>query len=586
MAMVFAAIFAAWILWQAINREDKLPLASNTRLESRLLKWRLVFALGLGVLVAAFFWLTVALEQDSVNLMSLIGDDSHFDFRNNFLDVGQLLSLPTPLDWGATEPDFNLAPGLPQLLLGLLGAIGVILGRVGQRKQAAFFALLMGMFLFLLLPVSVMVWEFLPFLPFLQFPWRLLGPLAAVLAILGSVGSDALINRLPAKLWSIAVAALIMIVLLISLLLVQVPSWSADFGPTTAARVLQEELAGRWLGTTSTADFVPQTVDIIPRPQDSIVDDILEARPIDRVNRQTLPDGVEVDSMALSPLHFRYTIAGDVAFPLRLFLFDFPGWRVEVDGKVVETDLARPDGFIMIPLTEGSHTVEVIFGTTPERSFAIAVSIGALLITVGFAIFWFRYPPKVSIVVEGLPDRRRLTPSSILLLLIVSIAVILLNALLIEPQGLLRQESTGNAALPATHQATANYGDQVMLIGYDSPEKPVKAGSQVTLTAYWKALTKMDINYQVFAHLLDSENKLVAQSDKLNPGEFPTKRWPTDKYVRDEHEISLPASLPSGTYRWSVGLWAAGDGWRLPVIDEGGEMIGDSYIFSVPLVVD
>ncbi len=95
----------------------------------------------------------------------------------------------------------------------------------------------------------------------------------------------------------------------------------------------------------------------------------------------------------------------------------------------------------------------------------------------------------------------------------------------------------------------------------------------------------MDINYQVFAHLLDSENNLVAQSDKLNPGDFPTRRWPTDKYVRDEHELFLPADLDPGNYRWSVGLWAAGDGWRLPVFDDSGEMVGDSYILSVPLEI-
>ncbi len=586
MAMVFAGILIGWVLWQAIIREDTLPLAIKTGLDYRLLKWRLPLALGLGVLMAAFFWLTVALEQDAVNLMSLVGDDSHFDFRKNFLDFGQLLSLPTLLDWGATEPNFNLAPGLPQLLLGLFGVLVVIFGRVRQRNQAAFFALVLGLLLFLLLPISALVWEFVPFLPFIQFPWRLLGPLAAVLAILGGVGSDALIARLPAKFRGFLLIAVIMVVLLISLVLIQVPPWSAEFGPTSAARVLQEELAGRWLGTTSTADFVPSTVDIIPRPQKSIKDDILNARPIDRVNRQTLPSGVRVESQQLSPLHFRYEIEGDTAFPLRLSLFDFPGWHVEVDGRIIRTELARPDGFIMVPLPEGSHTVDVSFGTTPARNLSVAISMAAFLLSIGTAMFWYRNPPMVSIEVEELPKQVHMPASTILALLTVSLAVLFFNAVLVEPQGLLRQASTGNVALPATHQAAVNFDHQVMLIGYDSPDRAVKAGSQVALTVYWKALSKMDINYQVFAHLLDSENNLVAQSDKLNPGEFPTKRWPLDKYVRDEHELLLPAGLSPGSYRWSVGLWSAGDGWRLPVIDDSGEMIGDNYILSLPLEVE
>ncbi len=485
MALVFGAIFAGWVLWQAITKEDKLHLEFKTGLEYPLLKWRLAIALGLGVLVAAFFWLTVVLEQDAVNLMSLVGDDSHFDFRKNFLDVGQLISFPTLLDWGATEPYFNLAPGLPQLLLGLLGVILVVFGRVRQRNQAAFFALLVGLFLFLLLPISALVWEFVPFMPFLQFPWRLLGPLAAVLAILGGVGSDAIIKRLPAKFWGISVAAIIMVVLLISLILIQVPSWSAEFGPTSAARVLQEELAGRWLGTTSTADFVPETVDIIPRPQNSIVDDIRNNRPIDRVNRQTLPDGVVVESQQLSPLHFRYDIDGDTAFPMRLSLFEFPGWRVEVDGRVVGTELARPDGFIVIPLTEGIHMVDVSFRMTPDRNISVAVSLGAFLLTISLAIFWLRNPPKVAIQNEELPASElpasvQLQKSIIWPVLIVPIVLILLNAILVEPQGLLRHESTGDTALPAAHQTAANFGDQVLLIGYDVPDKPIEAGSQVS----------------------------------------------------------------------------------------------------------
>jgi hypothetical protein len=100
------------------------------------------------------------------------------------------------------------------------------------------------------------------------------------------------------------------------------------------------------------------------------------------------------------------------------------------------------------------------------------------------------------------------------------------------------------------------------------------------VTFYWQPWQPLDINYQVFVHLLAEDGSLVAQSDKLNPGDFPTGRWPLDKYVRDENTLAIPADLPPGTYRLSVGLWVAAEGWRLPVLDDDRTQIGDNVVVT------
>jgi hypothetical protein len=48
----------------------------------------------------------------------------------------------------------------------------------------------------------------------------------------------------------------------------------------------------------------------------------------------------------------------------------------------------------------------------------------------------------------------------------------------------------------------------------------------------------------------------------------------------------LPGDLPDGEYRLSIGLWVAGEGWRLPLMDEAGQQISDSYLISQPLIVN
>ena len=70
----------------------------------------------------------------------------------------------------------------------IIGAHTLMSGRARQRGQLAFFAIGSGVVVFLMTPASQPVWEAIPMLPYFQFPWRLLGAAAALLAVLGGAG--------------------------------------------------------------------------------------------------------------------------------------------------------------------------------------------------------------------------------------------------------------------------------------------------------------------------------------------------------------------------------------------------------------
>jgi hypothetical protein len=579
MAMVFFGLLLGWAFWLFFNA--KPPRGKDAKYINSPV-W--VFgALGVGVGLAAIFWLPVALEQGAVNLSSLIGDGSHFDFRNHFLSFGELLSLPRRLDWGATEPDFSLNLGLGQWVLGALGLVALLFGKVRARGQGAYFGLMLVVILFLMLPVSTAVWERLPYLPYMQFPWRFLGPAAAMLAVLAGVATEAVGRLLPERMASYWAAGLVAAVLLPGLPLLEVPPWPDDFGPTDTKRVLEIELSGLWLGTTSTADFVPATVEVLPEPKARMVEALNEGRPLDRVNRVTLPEGTEVVTEQITPLHDRYHSTGEQDYPLRLFLFDFPGWEATVDGEPVATELGRPEGFIVIPVPAGEHTVEVHFKNTPVRLVAEVVSLLSLLgmLVVGWGLKNFNAEAqrgrdaKKGILVSDLRGGNR----PVWIVGGVVLVVFGVYVLVLSPAGVLRYESQGYVAEPAENQVIENFGEQIALIGYDVPEA-IRPGEQMDVTFYWQPWQPLDINYQVFVHLLAEDGSLVAQSDKLNPGDFPTGRWPLDKYVRDENTLAIPADLPPGTYRLSVGLWVAAEGWRLPVLDDDRTQIGDNVVVT------
>ncbi len=357
-------------------------------------------------------------------------------------------------------------------------------------------------------------------------------------------------------------AGLVAMPLLLGLPLSQPAPWP-EFEEVNLLRMTLIENTGRWLGTTSTADYVPVTVESLPRRKGSVVVNFEYGLPPDRVNHAMLPDGAVVETETIRPLHTRYIIDTPRATRLRLFLFDFPGWQVFVDGERVETELGKPEGFLVVPIEAGEHLIDVKFGSTPARTAGTLIALFSL--TAALIIAWRLAGPP------GPPPESPFRDGPILLTILL---LTLLFIFFLEPSGTLHYNSQGETAEPAQQQLYADFGDQIALLGYDASATALEAGDTLYLTPYWKALQPLDINYQVFIHLLGPDG-LVAQSDKINPGEFPTRRWPVDKYVRDEHQLQIPADLPPGEYEIAAGIWVQSDGWRLPLLDAEGEQLGD-----------
>lgn len=569
MGLLFFGWLCGWAVWQLLF--DGRETAADIRPLARYLP---AAALLCGLAAAAFFWLPVLLERNAVNLNTLIGRGDNFDFRTHFLSFGELLAFTRRLDWGASQPDFRFNLGVAQWLLGAGGVILLLARRVRRRAQLALFAISLAGLLLMMLPESTFIWETVPFLPFFQFPWRFLGPAAAMLAVLAGAGTAALLQiavevGFSAKGASWIGAAVVAIILHLALPLSQLPPWP-DFGEATLWRMSQIELHGRWLGTTSTADFVPVDVSIIPERNGTVVGPLEAGLPPDWVNWAVIPERATVETKTITPLFTRYRVDSPVEFLFRLYLFDFPGWQVRVDGEAAETEIAQPEGFIVVPLTAGSHVVEVEFGSTPARTMAWAIAALAAAAT-GVVAFWLaRTEP-------GHDSRESFygQPSWPTMMAVVGVTAV--GLFVLQPLGWLHLNSTDFTAVKADAAVFADFDGQIALIGYDVSATHVLPGETITLALYWKAERPIDINYQAFVHILRPDGTLAAQSDKLNPGEYPTRRWPLDKYIRDEYQLHIPNDLPPGVYRVTTGLWVQTEGWRLPVLDADGRLIGDNY---------
>jgi hypothetical protein len=76
-----------------------------------------------------------------------------------------------------------------------------------------------------------------------------------------------------------------------------------------------------------------------------------------------------------------------------LRLFNYPAWRVEVNGHEVETETQDDTGQMLIPIAAGESRVRIVFIRTWDRTAGGVVS----LVSAAILLLWFvrgnRPPP-------------------------------------------------------------------------------------------------------------------------------------------------------------------------------------------------
>jgi hypothetical protein len=115
----------------------------------------------------------------------------------------------------------------------------------------------------------------------------------------------------------------------------------------------------------------------------------------------------------------------------------------------------------------------------------------------------------------------------------------------------------------------ANFENQIALIGYDFKNR--------TIILYFQALTKMERDYTLFAHLLNSDGEIVAQSDHQPQDRlYPTSIWDVNEQVRDEFTLEIPANVSNGKYTLEIGWYDVQSGERLYIRDANNQRAGDA----------
>jgi hypothetical protein len=211
----------------------------------------------------------------------------------------------------------------------------------------------------LMLPVTNLLWDFLPKLRFMQFPWRwslCLGIPFTLFIVLG-------VRRWPVR---VALYLATLCVIAFGWHHFQAPWWDtrADL------REMQDNMA-TGAGYEGTEEYTPAGAD--PSALNSAVDETA---------RRVTVDGPAHAAIRVSDWRAErkeFTAEMSAADNLALHLFNYPAWRVEVNGRMVQASAREGTGEMLVPVEAGANRVQIIFVRTWDRTAGAWVSMVAVV---------------------------------------------------------------------------------------------------------------------------------------------------------------------------------------------------------------
>lgn len=110
-------------------------------------------------------------------------------------------------------------------------------------------------------------------------------------------------------------------------------------------------------------------------------------------------------------------------------------------------------------------------------------------------------------------------------------------------------------------QQNAVFNKQLEFLGYDL-NKPLddegiatyKWGDTLTITTYFRVLSKVSGDQKIFVHIDYPGNRILGDHDPVN-GEFPTSQWLPGDIIKDEYSIPIERYSSVGTYTMNFGFF-------------------------------
>jgi len=367
MALIFPPFLAGFILYRAL-------VAKRVKLI-----WDSLKPFLLGLALSLFFTAPAFIEKQYIGFSKLTAGVT--DFRKHFVYLFQFFS---PV-WGNKYSVPGPVDGM-SFQLGFFNMIAVIfavlLFNKFKRADRSLIAFLLASFFataFLMLENSRIIWDYLPLLPYIQFPWRFL----ALTGFISSILAGAIMTKvLPGNDKGLACPYLFLIC--IAIILPTPPFFKyveykrESLLPLTPERV-------RYSGTTSSYrdEYLPIWVKDKPTHP-----------PASKIEPQS--PSIRTENLTITPQRYEFTYYNENNRGLiRINTFYFPGWKARIDGQ--DSPLLYEgafNGIMHLQVPSGKHRVKIEYAGTNVQKIGWWASVCTFFALLLWTIYVSWFKPK------------------------------------------------------------------------------------------------------------------------------------------------------------------------------------------------
>jgi hypothetical protein len=550
----------------------------------------LALIFGLGLAISAFYVGPALLEMDQITIRQSVSTRNN-DFRFNFATLFEMFAPLSPADPKLLNPQLLIRLGWITALLALLGVLGGFLSKSRTTRAHAIFMGLAAIFLlFMSTALSSFIWEVLPLIEFVQFPWRLIGraalPLAFLTGIPFSVLPESLKDREKTTRLTLSLGAAAVILLILESTPYLYPhQCQAEIYPDINTVHTYERNSG-FVGVDPEGSYFPKTV--LSRPKESSLEvDYLAGEQPQRFDESSLPESAIIADVEYSPLGFHGRIDSPTPFQARYLTFDFPGWTAEVDSQAVPITPSDPEGLITFPIPAGAHSIEISWRMTPLRAVLTALSAAALIVLIAVTIYIFRRgqgsaDENISQPQETVPSNEPDPPASDYDSWLPTIVVFLGAALLLIAFKFFIIDSLRTpfyrSVEPPVAVQTELSAEGLTLAGYTLDEMAVGSGDTFEIDLAWIADRTPDKALQTNLWLRGSDGHIWSEKQTFRPRPFqepsPTTFWLPNQWAWDGREIEVLEGTPPGDYDIVLTLFDRSSLQPVTLIGAVGQAIG------------
>jgi hypothetical protein len=325
-----------------------------------------------GLALASFYLLPAAWEQSWVQIAQAVSDNLRPS--ENFLFTRGSDPAFQAFNWQVSW-----------VALGLIVVTGISALLTAKKRSEIFvpwwiLSVLGVVSVVMMLPLSLWLWQELPKLWFIQFPWRWLDILDIAFAFLVAAAVGGLGSPAARRLTTIVV--LVVVAVAAAAMLRDAPWDSSDISDIAASIHSQRGYEGsdeyapvgcNRYQLPGNPDDSERPAGVSPQPAPAIAE-------LDSDSGDVVPARrVELETQAWKSTRKVFTAVSGQSARLAPRLVNYPAWGLLVNGQQEKFDLLPETGQILVPISSGTSRIELWFRRTADRTAGDVMSALAAL---------------------------------------------------------------------------------------------------------------------------------------------------------------------------------------------------------------